>query len=77
MLFGTGTTLYSGLKPRMPRSLSSERLWSGYVMPLAFVSSTGIKEAEPHLAKQLLYSGIVKGAVREPVVYVQYIFSTL
>ena len=32
--------------------------WSGYVMPLALVS--GIKEAEPHLAKQLLYSGIVK-----------------
>ena len=33
---------------------------SGYVimMPLALVSS--IKEAEPHLVKQLLYSGIVK-----------------
>jgi hypothetical protein len=27
-------------------------------MPLALVS--GIKEAEPHLVKQLLYSGIVK-----------------
>jgi hypothetical protein len=41
-------------------SLSSERLWSGYVMPLALVS--GIKEAEPHLVrvKQLPYSGIVK-----------------
>ncbi len=41
-------------------SLSSERLWSGYVMPLALVS--GIKEAEPHLIKQLLYrdNGIVK-----------------
>ncbi len=29
----------------------------GYVMPLALVS--GIKEAEPHLAEQLLHSGIV------------------
>ncbi len=34
------------------------RAWSGYVMPLALVG--GIKEAEPYLAKQLLYSGIVK-----------------
>jgi hypothetical protein len=39
-------------------SLSSKRLWSGYVMPLILVS--GIKEAEPYLVKQLLYSGIVK-----------------
>ncbi len=37
---------------------SSERLRSGYAMPLALVS--GIKEADPHLAKQLLYGGIVK-----------------
>jgi hypothetical protein len=47
-----------GWKPgcRASASLSSERLWSGYVMlPLALVSS--IKEAEPHrdLVKQLLY----------------------
>ena len=46
----------------MPREpVSSERLWSGnsgYVMPLALFS--GIKEAEPHLVKQLLYSEIVK-----------------
>ena len=42
----------------MPRaSLSIERLWCGYVMPFALVS--GIKEAEPHLVKQLPYSGIV------------------
>ena len=47
-----------GWKPGCRASLSSERLWSGYVMPLALVS--GIKEAEPHLVKQLLYSGIVK-----------------
>ncbi len=45
-------------KPGCRASLSSERLWSGYVMPLALVS--GIKEAEPHLVKQLLYSRIVK-----------------
>jgi hypothetical protein len=48
--------------PREPeqRLSRAERLWSAYVMPLALVS--GIKEAEPHLAKQLLYSlsGIVK-----------------
>ena len=31
-------------------------------MPLAFVS--GIKEAEPRLVKQLLYSGIVNGDIR-------------
>ena len=37
---------------------SSKRLWSGYVMPLALVR--GIKEAESQLAKQLLYSRIVK-----------------
>ena len=49
---------FLGWKPGCRASLSSERLWSGYVMPLALVS--GIKEAEPHLAKQLLYSGIVK-----------------
>jgi len=47
-----------GRNPGCRASLSSERLWSGYVMPLALVSD--IKEAEPHLAKQLLYSGIVK-----------------
>ena len=43
-------------------SLSSERLWSGYVMPLALVSGIKEAEAEPHLrlVKQLLYSGIVK-----------------
>ena len=47
-----------GWKPGCRASLSSERLWSGYVMPLALVS--GIKKAEPHLDKQLIYSGIVK-----------------
>ncbi len=33
------------------------------VVPLALVTSlvSGIKEAEPHLVKQLLHSGIVKG----------------
>ncbi len=54
-----------GVETWMPRE-HAQRLgapgplpqWSGYVMPLALVS--GIKEAEPHLAKQLLYSGIVK-----------------
>ncbi len=45
-----------GWKPGCRASLSSERLWSGYVIPLALVS--GIKEAEPHLVKQLLYSGM-------------------
>ena len=40
--------------PSCRASPSSERLWPGYVMPLALVS--GIKEAEPHLVKQLLYS---------------------
>ena len=37
-------------------SLSSEHLWSGYhdVMPLALQVVSGIKEAEPHLIKQLL-----------------------
>jgi hypothetical protein len=46
--------------PREPSGAATraERLWLCYVMPLAFVS--GIKEAEPHLVKQLLYSGIVK-----------------
>jgi hypothetical protein len=29
-------------------------------MPLALVSGGGIKEAEPFLVKQLLYSGIAK-----------------
>jgi hypothetical protein len=29
-------------------------------MPLALQVVSGIKEAEPHLVKQLLYSGIVK-----------------
>ncbi len=43
-----------GRKPGCRASLSSERLRSGYVMPLALVR--GIKEAEPHLAKQLPYS---------------------
>ncbi len=38
--------------PHEPEQLVRERLRSGYVMPLALVS--GIKEAEPHLVKQLL-----------------------
>jgi hypothetical protein len=44
----------SRVEPGCRASLSSERLWSasGCVMPLALVS--GIKEAEPHLVKQLL-----------------------
>ena len=46
--------------PREPEQRSLERLWSGYVMPLALVSGIKDSEAEPHLAKQLLYSGIVK-----------------
>ncbi len=39
---------------RAPPSLVS---FKSYVMPLALVS--GIKEAEPHLAKQLLYSNSI------------------
>ncbi len=40
----------------MPRAL----VWLKDVMPLALVTSRGIKEAEPLLVKQLLYSEIVK-----------------
>jgi hypothetical protein len=53
---------FSGCRASLSSDSASERLchcdWSGYVMPLALVS--GIKEAEPHLAKQLLYSGIAR-----------------
>ena len=51
-----------GWKAGCRASLSSERLWSDYAMPLAPSLVSGIKEAasEPRLVKQLLYSGIVK-----------------
>ncbi len=57
-----GRWVPSNLGYQMGSRASSKRLWSGCVIAFALVRGARLRdpEAESQLAKQLLYSGIVK-----------------